>query len=48
MATGKPNDPLVGCYEGQCEGTRSELTNAQGQLRDHEARLGGPSRMTII
>jgi N12 class adenine-specific DNA methylase/predicted RNA methylase len=33
-------DRLAGSYEGQCESTRSELTIAQGQLRDHEARLG--------
>jgi N12 class adenine-specific DNA methylase len=33
-------DRLAGSYEGQCEGTRSELTIARGQLRDHEARIG--------
>ncbi len=33
-------DRLAAGYEGQCEGTRSELTIARGQLRDHEARIG--------
>jgi hypothetical protein len=33
-------DRLASSYEGKCENTRSELAIAQGQLRDHEARIG--------
>src|SRR5207302_9629716 len=31
---------LAGTYEGPCDAARQELAIAQGQLRDHEARLG--------
>ena len=33
-------DRLADSYEGQAEATRQELAIAEGQLRDHEARLG--------
>ena len=33
-------DRLAGSYDSQCESTRSELTIAENQLRDHEARIG--------
>ena len=35
-------DRLAGSYAGQIDATRQELTIAEGQLRDHEARLGRP------
>jgi len=35
-------DRLAGGYPGQCEAARQELAIAQGQLRDHEARIGRP------
>ncbi len=35
-------DRLAGSYEGQCEIARRELAIAEGQIRDHEARLGAP------
>jgi hypothetical protein len=33
-------DRMAGSYDSQCESTRSELTIAENQLRDHEARIG--------
>ena len=33
-------DRLSGSYQGQCDTTRQELAIAEGQLRDHEARIG--------
>ena len=33
---------LVGGFTGQCEKTAQDLSIAQGQLRDHKARLGVP------
>ena len=33
-------DRLSGSYQSQCELSRQELAIAEGQLRDHEARLG--------
>ena len=35
-------DRLAGSYQGQCDATRQDLAIAQGQLRDHQARLGTP------
>jgi hypothetical protein len=35
-------DRLADSYPGQCDATRQELAIAQGQLRDHEARIGRP------
>ena len=36
-------DRLAGGYQGQCEAARQDLAIAEGQLRDHEARIGRPS-----
>jgi N12 class adenine-specific DNA methylase/predicted RNA methylase len=33
-------DRLAGSYQGQCDATRQDLAIAEGQLRDHDARLG--------
>jgi hypothetical protein len=33
---------LAGSYQDQCDHARQELTLAEGQVRDHEARLGQP------
>ena len=33
-------DRLAGSYQGQCDTARQELAIAEGQLRDHEARIG--------
>ena len=35
-------DRLAGGYQGQCEAARQDLAIAEGQLRDHEARIGRP------
>ncbi len=35
-------DRLAGSYPGQLESARQELAIAEGQLRDHEARIGKP------
>ena len=35
-------DRLAGTYQGQCDTTAADLAIAEGQLRDHEARLGRP------
>ena len=35
-------DRLAGGYPGQCETARQDLAIAEGQLRDHEARIGRP------
>jgi N12 class adenine-specific DNA methylase len=35
-------DRLADSYSGQCDTTRQDLAIAQGQLRDHQARLGKP------
>ena len=35
-------DRLAGSYPSQCDAARQELAIAEGQLRDHEARLGAP------
>lgn len=33
-------DRLAGSHQGQCDSTAAELAIAEGQLRDHEARIG--------
>ena len=35
-------DRLAGGYPGQCETARQDLAIAEGQLHDHEARIGRP------
>ena len=35
-------DRLAGGYQAQCEAARQDLAIAEGQLRDHEARIGRP------
>jgi hypothetical protein len=35
-------DRLAGSYDHQCEITRQELAIAEGQQRDHQARIGRP------
>jgi len=35
-------DRLAGSYRGQCDAARQDLAIAEGQFRDHEARIGRP------
>ena len=35
-------DRLAASYHGRCDDARQELTIAEGQLRDHQARIGQP------
>jgi hypothetical protein len=35
-------DRLAGTYQSQCDHTAADLAIAEGQLRDHEARIGRP------